>query len=74
MDLTLGQPVSPALLAPTLDISEADAIDEREEDEEEDAREREENAQTMIEDCKRMLIVEPEHCLGAWGLVNATPG
>ncbi|GFN83429.1 phosphatidylinositide phosphatase sac2 [Plakobranchus ocellatus] len=21
-----------------------------------------------------MLIVEPEHCLGAWGLINATPG
>ncbi|RUS87791.1 hypothetical protein EGW08_004456 [Elysia chlorotica] len=77
IDLTLGQPVSPALLAPTLEISGGDAIDGRdgeEEDEEDDAREREENARTMIEDCKRMLIVEPEYCLGAWGLVNATPG
>ncbi|GFS16972.1 phosphatidylinositide phosphatase SAC2 [Elysia marginata] len=74
IDLTLGQPVSPGLLAPTLDITGAEAIDEREEDEEDEAREREENARTMIEDCKRMLIVEPEHCLGAWGLVNATPG
>ncbi|CAG5125739.1 unnamed protein product, partial [Candidula unifasciata] len=35
--------------------------------------EKEENVKMMIEDCKRMLIVEPEHCLGGWALINADP-
>ena len=27
----------------------------------------------LIEDAKKMLIVEPEECLGGWSLVNADP-
>jgi predicted ABC-type ATPase len=35
--------------------------------------EKEENVKQLIEDCKKMLIVEPEECLGGWGLINADP-
>ena len=32
--------------------------------------EKEENLKTLIDDCKRMLITEPEECLGGWGLID----
>ena len=59
IDLSLGQPVSEALLVPS---AEGDDVD---------GGEKEENMTHMIEDCTRMLIVEPEHCLKAWPLINA---
>ncbi|CAL1531722.1 unnamed protein product, partial [Lymnaea stagnalis] len=64
IDLTLGQPVSESLLVPS---SEGDEVDMAE------ASEKEENVKMMIEDCKKMLIVEPEQCLGGWGVINADP-
>ncbi|XP_005106723.2 phosphatidylinositide phosphatase SAC2 [Aplysia californica] len=62
IDLSLGQPVSEALLVPS---AETDDVDGNE------MAEKEENMKMMIEDCTRMLIVEPEHCLGGWALINA---
>ena len=43
--------------------------------EEEDAAlvEKEENMKTLIDECKKMLITEPEDCLGGWGLIDADP-
>ena len=28
---------------------------------------------TLIDECKKMLITEPEDCLGGWGLIDADP-
>ncbi len=35
--------------------------------------EKEENMKTLIDECKKMLITEPEDCLGGWGLIDADP-
>jgi len=32
--------------------------------------EKEENLKTLIDECKKMLITEPEECLGGWGLID----
>lgn len=32
-----------------------------------------EHVKLLIEDCKKMLINQPEHVVGAWGLINADP-
>ncbi len=50
---------------PTLDVA----------GEEEDGAlvEKEENMKTLIDECKKMLITEPEECLGSWGLIDADP-
>lgn len=34
---------------------------------------KEENVKMLIEDAKKMLISEPEECLGGWSLINADP-
>ena len=31
---------------------------------------KEENLRTVIDDCKKMLIIEPNECLGGWGLIS----
>ena len=28
---------------------------------------------TLIDECKKMLITDPEDCLGGWGLIDADP-
>ena len=28
---------------------------------------------TLIDECKKMLITEPEDCLGGWGLIDVDP-
>lgn len=28
----------------------------------------------LIEDCKKLLVSEPQNVLGAWGLIDADPG
>jgi hypothetical protein len=33
-------------------------------------QEQEENMKLLITDCKKMLIVEPETCLGGWGVID----
>lgn len=38
-----------------------------------DLVEKEENLKMLVEDCKKMLIVEPEQCLGGWSLIDADP-
>ncbi|GAB1607685.1 hypothetical protein Ahia01_001052400, partial [Argonauta hians] len=64
MDVLLGQPIAEeTLLSAGL----------QEEDVEGELLEKEENVRTLIEDLKKMLIVEPEQCLGGWSLVNADP-
>jgi phosphatidylinositol 4-phosphatase len=35
--------------------------------------EKEENLKTLIDECKKMLIIEPEECLGGWGLIDCDP-
>ena len=35
--------------------------------------EKEENMKMLIDECRKMLIVEPEHCIGAWGLIDTDP-
>ena len=35
--------------------------------------EKEENLKTLIDECRKMLITEPEECLGSWGLVDCDP-
>ncbi|BFY98337.1 hypothetical protein BsWGS_01378 [Bradybaena similaris] len=64
IDLTLGQPVSESLMVPSGEVDDVDGTE---------GIEKEENVKMVIEDCKRMLIVEPEHCLGGWALINADP-
>ncbi|VDH96929.1 Hypothetical predicted protein [Mytilus galloprovincialis] len=63
IDLTLGQPVAEDLLTGTTKIEEDTT----------DLVEREENLKLLVEDCKKMLIVEPEECLGGWSLIDADP-
>jgi len=51
-------------------------IDDRPGFEEEDSQvlvEKEENLKTLIDECKKMLIIEPEECLGGWGLIDCDP-
>lgn len=69
IDLTLGQPVSDDLLAKPGETAEDEGGDDTPDGEEQ--LEGEENLRQLIEDCKRMLIVEPEQCLGGWGVINA---
>ena len=35
--------------------------------------EKEENIKTLIDEWKKMLISEPETCLGSWGLIDCDP-
>lgn len=63
IDLTLGQSVAEDLLTGTTKIEEDTT----------DLVEREENLKLLVEDCKKMLIVEPEECLGGWSLIDADP-
>ena len=62
--MTHGQPVSEDILSGRLRVPEDDVRE---------MLEKEENVKQLIEDCKKMLIVEPEECLGGWGLINADP-
>ncbi|KAH9520242.1 Phosphatidylinositide phosphatase SAC2 [Bulinus truncatus] len=64
IDLTLGQPVPESIFVPSSEVDEIDGSE---------ISEKEENLKMIIEDCKKMLIVEPELCLGGWALVNADP-
>ncbi|KAL3864881.1 hypothetical protein ACJMK2_006529, partial [Sinanodonta woodiana] len=64
INLSLGQPVSDDLLTLGPKVQEED---------DRDLVEKEENVKMLIEDCKKMLIVEPEECLGGWSLVDADP-
>ena len=65
VDITQGQPVSDELMSLG---SRAEV-----EDDTVDLVEKEENMKMLLEDCKKMLIVEPEQCLGGWSLINADP-
>nr|KAG5714249.1 hypothetical protein BaRGS_018466 [Batillaria attramentaria] len=70
IDLTLGQPVSEDLLVRAEEPADDGSEDVTDGDEQ---VEREENLKQLVEDCKRMLIVEPEQCLGGWTVINADP-
>ncbi|KAL4231437.1 Phosphatidylinositide phosphatase SAC2 [Mactra antiquata] len=65
IDLTHGQPVSEDILSGRLRVPEDDVRE---------LLEKEENVKQLIEDCSKMLVVEPETCLGGWALINAEPG
>ena len=64
IDLTQGKAVSEEILSGRLRVPEEDIRE---------IIEKEENVKLLIEDAKKMLIVEPEQCLGGWSLVNADP-
>ena len=64
IDLTQGKSVSEEILSARLKVTEEDLTE---------IVEKEENVKMLIEDAKKMLIVEPEECLGGWSLVNADP-
>lgn len=64
MDVLLGQPIAEeTLLSAGLQEDEVEG----------ELLEKEENVRMLIDDLKKMLIVEPEQCLGGWSLVNADP-
>ncbi len=67
IDLMLGNAVQ--------DISALTAAVAKPGEMEEDSElvEKEENLKTLIDECKKMLITEPEDCLGGWGLVDCDP-
>jgi len=64
IDLTHGNAVSEDIVDGKMRVPEDDVRE---------MFEKEENVKQLIEDCKKMLIVEPEECLGGWSLVNADP-
>ncbi|OWF42909.1 Phosphatidylinositide phosphatase SAC2 [Mizuhopecten yessoensis] len=66
IDLTLGRPVTMEefLLLGNSNPEEEDGAE---------LMEKEQNLKLLVEDCKEMLIVEPEQCLGGWSLINADP-
>ncbi|XP_060079238.1 phosphatidylinositide phosphatase SAC2-like [Ylistrum balloti] len=67
IDLTLGRPVT---------MEEFLLLGNSSPEEEEDVAElmeKEQNLKLLVEECKEMLIVEPEQCLGGWSLINADP-
>ncbi|XP_064631309.1 phosphatidylinositide phosphatase SAC2-like isoform X2 [Lineus longissimus] len=73
IDITLGNPV-----VEELNFLKAQKPQD-EVDGEEDSlwmQEQEENMKQLITDCKKMLIVEPETCLGGWGVIDCdiSPG
>ena len=53
-----------------LDVAAAAADSVVDEDEGQVLVEKEENLKTLIDECKKMLITEPEECLGGWGLID----
>ena len=63
----LGNPVTEDLSV--LSTSQPQAMDE----DDSVLVEKEENLKLLIDECKKMLITEPEDCLGAWGLIDADP-
>ena len=68
IDLMLGQPLSEDPLNTGHSDSQQDDVDSQTA-----LVEKEENMKLMVEECKKMLIVEPETCLGGWGLIDADP-
>lgn len=74
VDLLLGNSSSSelTLLRNAVDAAAAAAADE-DESSQQVLVEKEENLKTLIDECKRMLITEPEHCLGGWGLIDCDP-
>ena len=71
IDLMLGQAFNTEAM-----MLSSDRLDSSEGEEEEDSNElleKEENLKMLIEDAKKMLIIEPEQCMGGWSLINADP-
>ncbi|XP_031350029.1 phosphatidylinositide phosphatase SAC2 isoform X1 [Photinus pyralis] len=54
-------------------VSEDIFSDNKAQQEEEDSAATAEHVKLLIEDCKKMLINNPEFVVGAWGLINADP-
>lgn len=63
VDLTLGNPV-----VEDFEVLTGNKLDMT--DDTEVLIEKEENLKTLIDECKKMLITEPDECLGGWGLIN----
>ena len=56
-----------------LDAAADDTDSGMDEDEGQVLVEKEENLKTLIDECKKMLLTEPEECLGGWGLIDCDP-
>ena len=65
IDLLLGNPITEYFST----LTAAKPVAPEEEDEAV-LVEKEENMKTLIDECKKMLIMEPEACLGGWGLID----
>jgi len=73
-DLLLGNTSASELtLLRNADVAAAAADSGVDEDEGQVLVEKEENLKTLIDECKKMLITEPEECLGGWGLIDCDP-
>jgi len=78
VDLLLGNSSADELTAlrnavGRLDAAVAAVDSSVDEDEGQVLIEKEENLKTLIDECKKMLITEPEECLGGWGLIDCDP-
>jgi len=78
VDLLLGNSSANELTAlrnavGRLDAAAAAVDSSVDEDEGQVLIEKEENLKTLIDECKKMLITEPEECLGGWGLIDCDP-
>ncbi|ELU14926.1 hypothetical protein CAPTEDRAFT_213692 [Capitella teleta] len=71
IDLMLGSYQFEELLS--LLNRSTDSPDSAECESQELLREKEENLKTLIDECKKMLITEPDSCLGGWGLIDCDP-
>ena len=54
-------------------LDDTDAPDGTEAESQEVLVEKEENLKTLIDECKKMLVTEPDECLGGWGLIDCDP-
>lgn len=54
-------------------VSEDEFNEQKASQYEEDSVATAEHVKILIEDCKKMLINQPELVLGAWGLISADP-
>ncbi|XP_062599038.1 phosphatidylinositide phosphatase SAC2-like [Saccostrea cucullata] len=73
IDLMLGQLVLTDAMMLSSDKLDSSEGDEEEEEDSNELLEKEENLKMLIEDAKKMLIIEPEQCMGGWSLINADP-
>lgn len=71
IDLLLGNSTTEDISA-LRNVTKGEGTGEEESDEQ-NLVEKEENLKILIDECKKLLITEPEECLGGWGLIDCDP-